>query len=101
MTGVQTCGSSDLLAGGFLTTAPPGKSLACLFFKPFYSGMIDIQKAVHILNLFIYLFIYLRLRWVFVAARVLPLVAVSGGYSSLRCAGFTLGWLVFVEEHGL
>ena len=30
------------------------------------------------------------LRWVFVAVRRLSLVAVSGGYSSLRCAGFSL-----------
>ena len=39
---------------------------------------------------FIYLFIYFWLRWVFVAARGLSLVAVSGGYSSLRCMGFSL-----------
>ena len=41
------------------------------------------------INLFI-LFIYFWLLWVFVAARGLPLVAVSGGYSSLRCTGFSL-----------
>ena len=38
--------------------------------------------------------IYFWLCWVFVAARGLSLVAVSGGYSSLRCAGFSLGWLL-------
>ena len=38
---------------------------------------------------FIYLFIY-WLRWVFLAVRGLSLVAASGGYSSLRCAGFSL-----------
>ena len=38
------------------------------------------------------------LRWVFVAARRLSLVAVSGGYSSLRCAGFSLRWLLIVEH---
>ena len=37
---------------------------------------------------FIYLFIF-WLRWVFVAAHRLSLVAASGGYSSLRCAGFS------------
>ena len=31
----------------------------------------------------------------------LSLVAVSGGYSSLRCAGFSLRWLLFLAEHGL
>ena len=45
--------------------------------------------------LFIYLFIYLSiyyfcLRWVFVAARGLSPVAVSRGYSLLRCSGFSL-----------
>ena len=43
-----------------------------------------------------YLFIYLWLRWVFVAARGLSLVAASGGYSLLRCAGFSARWLLFV-----
>ena len=38
----------------------------------------------------IYLFIYLWLHWVFVAARRLSLVVASGGYSSLWCAGFPL-----------
>ena len=40
----------------------------------------------------IHLFIYLWLRWVFVAAHGLSLVAESGGYSSLRashCGGFS------------
>ena len=45
---------------------------------------------------FIY-FIYLWLRWVFVAARGLSLVAASGGYSSLQWAGFSLWWLLIVE----
>ena len=37
----------------------------------------------HLVFLKIYLFIYLCLRWVFVAVRRLSLVAVSRGYSSL------------------
>ena len=40
----------------------------------------------------IYLF-YFWLHWVFVAAHGLPLVVVSGGYSSLLCMGFSLWWL--------
>ena len=51
------------------------------------------------INLFI-LFIYFWLRWVFVAARGLPLVAVSGGYSSLRCMGFSLRWLLLLQSTG-
>ena len=43
---------------------------------------------------FINLFIYLWLCWVLVAAHGLSLVAASGGYSSLRCAGFSLRCLL-------
>ena len=50
--------------------------------------------------LLIYLFIYFWLRWVFVAARGLSLVAVSGGCSSLPCTGSSLPWLL-VAEHRL
>ena len=69
---------SPALAGGFLTTVPPGKSLV---FKK------------------IYLF-YFWLHWVFVTARGLSLVAASGGYSSLWCAGFSLQWLLLLWSTG-
>ena len=52
-----------------------------------------------LINLFI-LFIYFWLRWVFVAARGLSLVVVSGGYSSLQCAGFSLRWLRLLWNTG-
>ena len=51
-------------------------------------------------NLFYYLFIYFWLRWVFVAARGLSLVVVSGGYSSFRCAGFSSRWLLLLRSTG-
>ena len=54
----------------------------------------------HFLNKYIYLFIYLWLRWVFVAACGLSLVAVSKGYSSLRCAGFSMRWLLLLWTMG-
>ena len=38
-------------------------------------------------KLFVCLFIYFWLCWVFVAARGLSLVVVSGGYSLLQCTG--------------
>ena len=46
------------------------------------------------------LFIYFWLRWVFVAARGLSLVAVSGGCSSFHCAGFSLRWLLSLRSAG-
>ena len=45
-------------------------------------------------NKFIYLFIYLWLRWILVATHGLSLVAAGGGDSSLRCVGFSLQWLL-------
>ena len=59
--------------------------------------MLSLKLVMHTS---IYLFIYLWLRWVFVAARGLSLVVVSGGCSLLWCASFSLGWLL-VAEHGL
>ena len=55
---------------------------------------------MHILFLFLFLFIYFWLCWVFVAVCGLSLVAVSGGYSSLRCAGFSLWWLLLLRSTG-
>ena len=52
-----------------------------------------------LINLFI-LFIYFWLSWVFVAARRLFLVTASGGYSSLRCVGLSLRWLLLLHSTG-
>ena len=49
---------------------------------------------------FFNLFIYFWLHWVFVAARGLSLVVVSRGYSSLRCTGFSLRWLLLLQSTG-
>ena len=45
-----------------------------------------------------YLFIIFWLHWVFAAARGLSLVVASGGCSSLRCAGFSLRWLLLLQS---
>ena len=68
-------------------------------FVHYQLSLINLFSTQYSLFLF-FKFIYLWLRWVFVAARRLSLVAVSGGYSSLRCTGFSLRWLL-VSEHGL
>ena len=49
---------------------------------------------VDVILFFFFSFIYLWLRWVFVAACGLSLAAASGGYSLLRCTGFLLRWLL-------
>ena len=56
---------------------------------------------IYFFNKCIYLFIYFWLRWVFVAARGLFLVAASRDYSSLQCAGFSLWWLLLLPALGL
>ena len=43
---------------------------------------------------------YFWLCWVFVAAHGLSLVAASRGYSLLRCAGFSLQWLLLLRSTG-
>ena len=45
-------------------------------------------------SFFLFKMFYLRLRWVFVAACRLSLLAVSRGYSSLWCSGFSLRQLL-------
>ena len=48
----------------------------------------------------VFLFSQFWLHWVFVAARGLSLVAASGGYSWLRCMGFSLQWLLLLRCMG-
>ena len=57
------------------------------------------------MDLFFCLFVFLIfnffwLCWVFVAACGLSLVAASGGYSSLRCVGSSLLWLLLLQSTG-
>ena len=50
---------------------------------------------------FFKIFIYFWLRWVFIAACRLSLVAASRGYSSLRLRGLLTVVASLVSEHGL
>ena len=65
--------------------------------EDFYSKQVGRSSGEKSKIFFIYLF---WLRWVFVAACGLSLVAASGGYSSLRCAGFSLRWLLLLRSTG-
>ena len=49
---------------------------------------------------FFNLFIYFWLCWVFVSVQGLSLVAVSGGHSSLRCAGLSLSRPLLLRSTG-
>ena len=50
--------------------------------------------------LFNYLFIYLRLCWVFVSVRGLSVLAASRGHSSSRCAGLSLSRPLLLRSTG-
>ena len=64
--------------------------------NPFRCGNLFIYFKI-----FIYLYIfYFWLQWVFIVAHGLSLVVASGGYSSLRCAGFSLQWLLLSRSTG-
>ena len=60
------------------------------------------NKEGHICLGFFFFFFssYLWLCWVFAAVRGLSLVAVSGGYSSLLCLGFSLWWVLLLLSTG-
>ena len=61
---------------------------------------VVVIRPVFFKNKFIYLFTYGCVGSSLLLAG-LSLVAASGGYSLLRCAGFSLWWLLFAMEHGL
>ena len=48
----------------------------------------------------LFLFIYFWPCWVFIASQGLPLVPVSGGYSSSWCTSFSLWWLLLLQSTG-
>ena len=58
-------------------------ALYCLYFCLYASTIMGIFK----------IFFFLQW-WVFLAARGLSLVVVSGGYSLLQCTDFSLWWLL-------
>ena len=66
----------------------------------FYSRSFIYLLIYSFIHSFIYLFIYLWLRWVFVSALGLSLVAASGGPSSLRCAGLSLSQPHLLQSTG-
>ena len=68
-----------------------------LSWAPEHRGDSD-SKESDCFFLFVCLFVWLC--WVFVAVRGLSLVAASRGYSSLRCTGFSLWWLLLLQSTG-
>ena len=63
-------------------------------------GVMDLCQSHLKAMIYFILFIYFWLCWVFVAEGGLSLVAVSGGYSSSWCMGFSLRWLLLLRSTG-
>ena len=79
------------------------KNFDILFLIVFFAVSLigkNIPLSIFLYSIYLFIFISIYLFWVFVAARGLSLVGVSRGYSSLRCAGFSLRWPL-VAEHRL
>ena len=70
------------------------------FFWLFIVVSIALTKRIFFFFFKINLLIYFWLHWVCVAAHWLSLVAVSGGYFSLQCPGFSLRWLLLLQSTG-
>ena len=72
-------------------------SVVCNFCNYYCNYIFFLFQFFFLIFLFIY---YFWLRQVFVAACGLSLVAASGSYSLLRCAGFSLRWLLLLRSTG-
>ena len=90
---------SPALAGGFLTTVPPGKSLSS----------ISYLTIIHWTNkqfFFFFTFFFFNFNFIFgCVGSSLPymgfsLVVASGGYYTLQCMGFSLWWLLLLQSTG-
>ena len=78
---------------------PHSKNFSLLrkqIFHFYWKITMSVQLAIliHSFFFFLRLFTYFWLCWVFVAACGLSPVGASQGYSSLRCLGFSLWWLL-------
>ena len=65
---------------------------------------MELKRKTYVSFLFfffnLFILFYFWLCWVFVAVHGLSLVAASRGYSSLRCTGFSLRWLLLLQSTG-
>ena len=79
------------------------KSFQNRHFKQENETLKEATESVSLRPFFFFFLIYLLIYGcvgVFVAAHRLSLVVASGGYSSLRCAGFSLRWLLLLWSMG-
>ena len=95
------------LTGGERSIAPIAPcflSLMRLNTPLFLNGIIHLLKIIlksqHWFSDHKWFFLCFWLCWVFVPVHGLSLVMVNSGYSSFRCAGFSLSWLLLLRSTG-
>ena len=84
------------LKKNLLSTLPPKSDTLAKFQLTFHLNITRLP----FLKIYLFIIIIFWLCWVFVAVCRLSLVVVSGGYSSLQCAGFSLWWLLLLRSTG-
>ena len=62
--------------------------------------VLDVFLFLFFKNLFILFILFLAALGLVCSAHGLSLVVASGGYSSLRCTGFSLRWLLLLQSTG-
>ena len=72
----------------------------CLFIYLSIICLLLLEYKLHEGRNVLFFFLSFWLLWVLVAVCGLSLVAVSRGYSSLRCVGFSLQWLLLLWSAG-
>ena len=78
-----------------------GLSISCRAIKLPWKRDLGKVFCLFVFDKFIYFYLfYFWLCWVFINAHGLSLVAASGGYSLLWCAGFSLRWLLLLQSTG-
>ena len=79
---------------------PPAKEMSSIHLPPVMWLYFLIIKHTSEASFFKNIYLFIWLCWVFIAACGLSLVAVSGGYSPLRCVGLSLRWLLLLRSTG-
>ena len=68
-------------------------------FRKLHHAIKDsLNFATWTVSFFVKIFLFIWLHWVFVAAHQLSLVGARGDYSSFRCTGFSLWWVLLLQS---
>ena len=87
----------SLIMGSKIPALCSGHSSFFFFFKLNFHTF-HVHK--HFTSLYLFIYLFMTVFWVFVVVHRLSLFVATGGYSLLRCAGFSLRWLLLLRSMG-